>query len=146
MHERQRLIGNLTQLIAELRDTLPDPSQFRELLTAILAYLVQVSPGEKDQLSAAVRDSAYRPAEGAMMTIAEQWIAEGRQKGRVEGRVEGQVEGKQASLTRQLDRRFGLNSQERALIADTSDPNKLDTALDGITDGLDKTAILAMLR
>ena len=146
LHERQRMIRQMRQLISEMCDTLPDPSESRELLTVILAYLAQVSPGEKDQLSKAVRDSRYRPAEDAMMTIAEQWIAEGRQKGRVEGRLEGQIEDKHQVLTRQIRLKFGLSEHESQLITSVHDTEKLDSAIDAVITASDKTEIFALLR
>ena len=85
-----------------------------------------------------------------MMTIAEQWIAEGRQKGRVEGRVEGRLEGqigdKHQVLTRQIRLKFGLSEHESQLITRVRDTEKLDSAIDAVITAADKTEILALLR
>ena len=146
LHERREFARLLPQLIGQVRDALPHEDQIRELLTAILAYAAQVSPEQCEAMSEAVRTSNYRPAEEAMMTIAEQWKAEGWQKGRVEGETAGKIEDKQFVLTRLLDRKFGLLDDERALITATTDPDKLDAALDAIIDFPDKDSILALLR
>ena len=81
-----------------------------------------------------------------MMTIAEQWIAEGWQKGRVEGRVEGQVEDKQNVLSRLVRLKFGLSDHESQLIMSVCDTDKLDAALDALLTASDKAEILALLR
>ena len=81
-----------------------------------------------------------------MMTIAEQWKAEGRQKGRVEGRLEGRIEDKHQVLTRQIRLKFGLSDHESKLITGVRDTDKLDAAIDAVITATEKAEILALLR
>jgi len=42
------------------------------------------------------------------MTVAEEWIEQGKQEGRQEGRQEGEV----STLLRQIERKFGLEARK----------------------------------
>ena len=80
------------------------------------------------------------------MTIAEQWMEQGRVRGLDEGWRNGRIEGKKATLIRLLDRKFRLTSQERDFVSGVSDPEVLDAAVDALIDNVDKHAILALMR
>jgi len=64
-----------------------------------------------------------RTAEEAIMTAADKLVEE------------GQLKAKRNMLTRLLDRRFGLTSAERDLIAGQSDVARLDAAISAVADG-----------
>ena len=105
---------------------------------AVLEYAFRVSPEPIEILVESVRETAYRPAEEAMMTAAQQLM----QRGAIKGRIEE----KQMVLTRQIDRKFGITDAEQGRIRDTADTDKLDAALDAFADGKDKQSILNLLK
>ena len=138
LHFRRRMIRRLPSLIRDVRDTLTDEHEIRELLDAVLAYLSLIAPNDAKDLREAVLVTAYRPAEETMKTIAEQWMEQGQRTGRIEE--------KKATLIRQLDRKFGLNAHERDFVSGVSDPDVLDVAVDALIDNAEKDAILMLMR
>ncbi len=128
----------LGDLVALVRDALPPTSETRAFLTAMLEYAFRVSAEPRDRLVEAVRQVQYRPAEEAMMTIAEQW--------KTEGKTEGKLEGKQAVLMRLIERKYGILEAERQLIQSTQESDKLDAALDAIIEETDKDSLLRLPR
>ena len=85
-----------------------------------------------------------------MMTIAEQWVQEGRQEGWQKGREEGRQEGLNSErqlVLRLVRRRFGAVVVERsgALLERIAEPAVLEELGEGVLDCADGEAWLAML-
>jgi hypothetical protein len=72
-------------------------------------------------------------------------IREGKREGRAAGFNEGLVKDKRGVLTRQLDRKFGLLDEEKALIDECEDLEALDVALDEILFAENKEEVLELL-
>lgn len=101
---RERLAGILG-LLRELEQS----SSGLDYVLTLLRYLAQGASTDRltgDELRQAVTQ-ALRGGGELMLTIAEQWVQEGRQEGRREGRQEGRQEGEARLLRRLLVRRFG---------------------------------------
>ena len=86
------------------------------LLLRLLSYVMQASDAvTREQASAALEAAAPQEGASIMQTLAQQWLAEGRDKGRTEGRAEGihegQVQGSRSGLLTgievALDLKFG---------------------------------------
>jgi hypothetical protein len=72
-------------------------------------------------------------------------IREGKREGRAAGFNEGLVKDKRGVLTRQLERKFGLLEEEKALIDECEDLEALDAALDEILFAENKEEVLELL-
>jgi predicted transposase YdaD len=109
------------QIAVRIRVLAPDgraPSA-RDVLAAIMRYILETSPAEPDTLRALLARQVGREATEEIMTGAE--------KLRREGRQEGKIEGKREALLVLLRQRFG-----RLPAATTAYINKADAAeLDG---------------
>ncbi|MBK7780994.1 MAG: hypothetical protein IPJ58_09555 [Ardenticatenia bacterium] len=85
-----------TQLVAitSLLRHHPDRALVQTLLLRLLSYVMQASDAvTREQASAALEAAAPQEGASIMQTLAQQWLAEGRDKGRTEGRTEGRAEG-----------------------------------------------------
>ena len=91
------------------------------------------------------REMNYRDMEEDMKTYGQKLIEEGRVKGLEEGRDKGRVEGLQDSLKRQLNKKFGLETEESVKINQVKDPAKLEAALDEILTAETKQQVLEKL-
>ena len=91
------------------------------------------------------REMNYRDMEEDMKTYGQKLIEEGRVKGLEEGRDKGRVEGLQVSLKRQLNKKFGLETEESVKINQVKDPAKLEAALDEILTAETKQQVLEKL-
>ena len=76
------------------------------------------------------------------MTIAEKYINEGLTK----GRTEGALAERRGVLIRQLEKKFGLSDDERALIQSVDDLDHLAAALDEILFAQSKQQVLDKLK
>ena len=148
---RERLPG-----ILGLLRSLEQSSSGLDYVTTLLRYLAQGA--KADRLTAAeLRQTVAATLTGGgdlMMTIAEQWIQEGRREGRQEGRQEGRREGHQAGLTserqlllRQVRRRFGpvVGERSQMLLARIAEPAVLEELGEELLDCADGEAWLAAL-
>jgi hypothetical protein len=120
------------------------PAYIRSLLL-FLDWLLQL-PRE---LEWKLMDEIAEKTGGKSMPYVTSWERMGIEKGKEEGIKEGEkigrLEDKQEVLIRQLERKFGLTSQERDQVRSTADPEKLDTALDVILSATTKGEVLAKL-
>ncbi len=72
----------------------PDRAFVQTLLLRLLSYVMRASDAvTREQASAALEAAAPQEGASIMQTLAQQWLAEGRDKGRTEGRTEGRAEG-----------------------------------------------------
>ncbi len=86
-----------------------------EALYTVFRYLSLVVEDLTPQILHAALDSAAPETEQVLMTLAEQWKAEGEAKGKAEGKAEGEAKGKAEGkaegarrlLLRQLELKFG---------------------------------------
>jgi hypothetical protein len=83
---------------------------------------------------------------GKSMPYVTSWERMGIEKGIEQGKEEGRLEEKQEVLMRQLERKYGLTSQECDRVRTTADPDKLDAALDLILSATTKEEVLAKLQ
>jgi hypothetical protein len=99
---------------------------------AIVTYLYRARHDESARriLEALPSDSLRRQA----MTIADRLDRDGR------------IDHKQEVLERQLDKKFGLTAEERALIRSLRVPKRLDAALDAFVFARSKGEVLGHLR
>ncbi len=83
-------------------------SHSASLVRSVLKYVIdRVPQGDKDLFVQEARHYLSPGLQGDLMTIAQQWEEDGRQKGKQEGLQEGVQLGKADLLLRQLRRRFG---------------------------------------
>ncbi len=78
-----------------------------EALFTIFRYFSLVVEDLTPQILHAALDSAAPETEQVLMTLAEQWKAEGEAKGKAEGEAKGKAEGARRVLLRQLELKFG---------------------------------------
>ena len=111
----RRLLANFDTWIATFAEAERGPTGV-DATSTLLTYMFRViDPVHHDQLRAKIRKLG-RHAEGIAMTIAEQWLEEGRKegiaKGREEGIAKGREEGRIAALRSQLSAKFGAQALE----------------------------------
>jgi hypothetical protein len=82
-----------------------------------------------------------REVEEAYMTIAEKL----RKEGMEQGIEEGKIQEKQQVLVRLLSKKHALTEQDKKNIYSTTDPDKLDLALDEIVVAETKEQVLKLL-
>lgn len=132
---RERLPGILGLLRA-----LEQSSRGLDFIRALLRYLAQVA--STDRLSATdLRQAVTQALSGGgelMMTIAEQWVQEGRQEG---------LNSERQLLLRQLRRRFGeaVAERSRALLERVEETVILEELGEVLLDCADGEAWLALL-
>jgi len=105
----------------------------------VITYLLRTSPPEEERaIPKVVRTPAAREV---VVTIAENYINEGR----TEGRVEGALTERRGVLIRQLEKKFGITQEERTLIEQVADLDRLAAALDEILFAETKQQVLDKL-
>lgn len=105
----------------------------------LVSYLLRVSPPEEE--SAILNIVRTPAAREVVVTIAEKYINEGLTK----GRTEGALAERRGVLRRQLEKKFGLSDDERALIEGVDDLDRLAAALDEILFAESKQQVLDKL-
>jgi predicted transposase/invertase (TIGR01784 family) len=128
-------VSKLTEIIVLLAQ-LDENAPSLRWIEVIFRYLSQTMDIDRGVVQNLVQEIIPPKKEGLVMTIAEQWKQEGRMEGRLEGRMEGEATGRNAILSRQLAKRFGLNTldirmQERLRNAS---PEQLDRWAERILD------------
>lgn len=116
----------------------PVPYYLREFYYRCYEALFQVKSKEEiDMLFDEFDKAGYTEEKEKAMTFAE--VLEQR------GKEEGRVEGEHITLIRQLDKKFGVSEEEKELVRQTKDLNKIEAALDEILDAASKAQVLAHL-
>ena len=148
---RDELRDRLPEILGLLR-ALEQSSSGLDYLYTLLRYLAQATSTDRlndEDLRRAVTQALSGGGE-LMMTIAEQWVQEGRQEGWQKGREEGRQEGLNSErqlVLRLVRRRFGAVVVERsgALLERIAEPAVLEELGEGVLDCADGEAWLAML-
>ena len=109
----------------------------------LITYLLRISPPQEESvILSIVRTPSAREV---VVTIAEKYINEGLTKGRTEGRVEGALAERRDVLIRLLEKKFDLTQDDRALVEQTDDLDRLAAALDEILFAESKEQVLDKL-
>lgn len=88
-----------------------------DALFAVLRYIAVVNEAiTTTDLNQALA-SAPTETRDALMTLADQWMAEGEARGRAEGEARGRAEGERRVLERQLRRKFGDAAVDEFVLA-----------------------------
>ena len=148
---RDELRERLPEILGLLR-ALEQGSSGLDYLHALLRYLAQATNTDRlndEDLRRVVTQTLSGGGE-LMMTIAEQWVQEGRQEGWQKGRQEGRQEGLNSErqlLLRLVRRRFGAMVVERsgALLERIAEPAALEELGEVVLDCGDGEAWLAAL-
>ena len=93
------------EMLARLLEQLPDGHPLEQQL---LRYIVQVYGTNETDLTRALHEARAERAEELKMTVAEEWMKQGRLEGHKQGRKDGEAE----MLLRQLERKFGAEAAE----------------------------------
>ena len=128
-------VSKLTEVIVLLAQ-LDENAPSLRWIEVIFRYLSQTMDIDHGVVQNLVQEIIPPKKEGLVMTIAEQWKQEGRREGLAEGEARGEAIGRNAILSRQLAKRFGLNihdirMQERLRNAS---PEQLDRWAERILD------------
>ena len=128
-------LDKLVQII-HLFSILDNEAPELQWMSVIFRYLLQVVDIEPDVLEDLVTQSLSAGKEEMLMTVAERLEKRGEAKGRMQGLAEGEATGRNAILSRQLSKRFGLDTldirmQERLRNAS---PEQLDRWAERILD------------
>jgi len=107
---------------------------------ALATYLSDTSTAEEEDVILEIVGNS--PAREVFMTIADKW----RLEGRTEGRTEGTLSDRREVLVRLASKKFGLTDEERRLIEDCDDLDRLASALEEILFAEMKEQVLAKLR
>ncbi len=125
-----RDVGRVMENLSAWADTVVEAARTpdgMEALRIVFRYLTLVGDGFSwSDFHAKIIELAPE-AEDAVMTIAEQLIAQGEAKGRVEGEAKGRVEGKIDLLTKQLRLKFGEVPPHYQTRMVAATPAELDT-------------------
>lgn len=128
-------LDKLVQIIY-LFSKLDNEAPALQWMSVIFRYLLQVVDIEPDVLQDLVTQSLSAGKEEMLMTVAERLEKRGEARGLLEGEARGEARGRNAILSRQLSKRFGLNTldirmQERLRNAT---PEQLDRWAERILD------------
>jgi len=105
----------------------------------LIAYLLRISPHEEE--SAILKVVRTKASREVVVTIAEKYINEGLTR----GRTEGTLVDRRGVLIRQLEKKFGITQEERTLIEQVDDLDRLAAGLDEILFAESKQQVLDKL-
>src|SRR6056297_4234356 len=140
---KHRFTESLVSYLLKELHRLPRESTFlQEFYVTLLKFKAEE---ELQTFLQMTREMNYRDMEEDMKTYGQKLIEEGRVKGLEEGRDKGRVEGLQDSLKRQLNKKFGLETEESVKINQVKDSKKLEAAIDEILTAETKQQVLEKL-
>ncbi len=122
-----------TALASEIIDN--PAGELLDYFRGLIAYLLRISPPQQESV---ILNIVRTPsAREVVVTIAEKYINEGR--------VEGALADRRGVLARLLEKKFDLTQDERALIEQTDNLDRLAAALDEILYAESKQQVLEKL-
>jgi predicted transposase/invertase (TIGR01784 family) len=119
--EPARLLASLPRWARLLRELAEAPSG-RDALVALFRYLALVADLPADTLVQAV-ERAAPSSEDSMVTVAQQWLAQGEARGRAEGEARGRAEAVLAVLEA---RGLPVSDRQRARVLGCTDLEQLE--------------------
>ncbi len=130
-----RLRPHLSEILQEV-STLPFDERHKAFLKVLLEYIIQVGKDiEPSDVEEELRRAGLEDTREVYMTLAEQFIAKGKNEGKLEGKLEGQILAKQQVFLRLLEKKFGpVEVACKDRINSCGDRERLDRAIDLLLD------------